>query len=814
MRSECWHLSSIRASVTGPANDVRPLDIKKLLDDDHETDDLDADMTVADVFVDNGLSQRDSRDQRGTVRVIQKPTPHAPTRFPSVSLDWDAAAQDYDRQVQIKKEGIASSVRKFPPIPEEDSQGESVAGSQSSASHQDGSRLRTPTSYNEDRRHDTPVKSVEKDDEIPGSPSRWREESGVNEEGSPDHHQGIVAATPQHNRMESQELGDSPTPTRASTLRTYGRTSSSRPRTAAAEKNSAANRTTTTYSDLKSPPPAQKEDTNNLLPGRQKTRSQTQDLSEEASQVDIDHEKEEAREKEQDEDGDVVMEDGYVAAKEEQPPLNIDDVADAKAAEKDTRNGDTSETRLRKRKNNQEEMQSNKEPRLEKVGTPTASKECDVLIAREAEARKTSPCSLRTRRSIPSYCELGNRSNLLHSVSPCKTGIGLGITKSPGYKKLAKFNSARNPSNKGDPSSSQTVALAMDTPAFSSSDPSARRSSLTPNNPIWSNTENCVDKAKPLHSALRKDSPAKPSKRSVSFSESDKVIPDFGPNSTPTPHTAGKEPKESSVEESYLTRMKFPVSHDIVEQMLKEQAAKDSRKSEYEQKVKEAEEQNVTPEHLRVLQEMYKTYSWILENDEDTRKTVAAQVRRCQSRMEKLQKELGEFEAKVKFPSKQPEKQNTPEPTEQKQSTPSSTKGSAKKTETTPKETTPKQRTPAPEPPRTKSSTKKTNPNGESTPKEITLAPAPELSSSSGGSAKQATPKQPTPPQATPAPAPSSSAKSFSKKAKVGGYESTPKQATPKQPTPEKQIPTPAVAKETKKDAVPPAEALDRKSVV
>lgn len=830
MRSECWHLSSIRASVTGPANNVRPLDIKKLLDDDHETDDLDADMTVADVFVDNGLSQKDSRDQRGTVRVIQKPTPHAPTRFPSVSLDWDAAAQDYVRQVQIKKEGTASSVRKFPPIPEEDSQGESVAGSQSSASHQDGSRLRTPTSYNEDRRHDTPVKSVEKGDEIPGSPSRWREESGVNEEDSPDHNQGIVAATPQHNRMESQELGDSPTPTRPSTLRTYGRTSSSRPRTAASEKNSAANRTTTTYSELKSPPPAQKEDTNNLLPGRQKTRSQTQHLSEQASQVNIDHEKEEAREKEQDEDGDVVMEDGYVAAKEEQPPLNIDDVADAKAAEKDTRNGDTPETRLRKRKNNQEDMQSNKEPRLEKVGTPTASKECDVLIAREAEARKTSPCSLRTRRSIPSFCELGNRSNLLHSVSPCKTGIGLGITKSPGYKKLAKLNSAQDSSNKGEPSSSQAVASAMDTPAFSSSDPCVRRSSVKPNNPIPSNIENSVGKAKPLHSALRKNSPAKPSKRSVSFSESDKVIPEFGPNSKSTPPTAGKKPQNapSGNKQPRLAGMNFPaMPQEALAKIVGEVAEEDRRRDEYERKVKEAEEQNVDPEHLRVLREMYETYSLILKYIRgNSTKAAVEQISWLQSRMGELEKELGGFEAKVKFPSKQPEKQDTLEPTEQRQSTPPSAKGFAKKTETTPKEATPKQRTSAPEPPRTKSSTKKTNPNGrESMPKEITLAPAPELSSRSGGPAKQAkerghggaseqaspkqaTPKQLTPPQATPAPAPSSSMKSPAKRAKVGDYESTPKQATPKQPTPEKHIPTPAVAKETKKDSVPPAEEL------
>ena len=794
--------------MTGPANNVRPLDIKKLLDDDHETDDLDADMTVADVFVDNGLSQRDSRDQRGTVRVVQKPTPHAPTRFPSVSLDWDAAAQDYDRQVRIKKEGTTSSVKKFPPIPEEVSQGESVVGSQSSASHQDGSRLRTPTSYNEDRRHGTPVKSVEKDDEIPGSPSQWREESGVNEEDSPDHNPGIVAATPQHNRMESQELGDSPTPTRPSTLRTYGRTSSSKPRTAAAKKNSAANRTTTASSELKSSPPAQKEDTNHLLPGRRKLRSKTQHLSEETSQVDIDHEKEEAREKEHDEDGDVVMEDGDVAAKDEQTPLNTDDVADTKAVEKDTRNGNLPQTHLRKRKNNQEDMQSNKEPRIEIVGTPTTSKETDVLIAREAEARKTSPYSLRTRRSIPSFCELGNRSNLLHSVSPCKTGIGLGITKSPGYKKLAKLNSAQDLSNKGDPSSNQTVASAMDTPAFSSSDPNVRRSSMTPNNPISSNAENSVGKAKPPHSALRKDSPAKPSKRSVSFSDGDKVIPDFGPHSKPTPHNAGKKPQNalSGGKQPILAGMVFPAGtpQEVLDKIVGEVLEEDSRKDEYERKAKEAEEQNVDPEHLRVLWEMHETYSLILKYSRGGSTKTTTQIPWLQARMGELEKELDEFEAKVKFPSKQPEKQDTPEPAKQKQSTPSSAKGSAKKTETTPKEATPKQRTSAPEPPRTKSSTKKTNTNDRaSTPKEITPAPAPELSSSSGGSAKQATAKQPTPPKATPAPAPSSSAKSSAKKAKVGDYESTPKQSTPEQP-----IPTPAVAKETKRDTVPPSEAL------
>ena len=759
MRSECWHLSSIRASVTGPANNVRPLDIKKLLDDDHENDDLDADMTVADVFVDNGLSQRDSRDQRGTVRVIQKPTPHAPTRFPSVSLDWDAAAQEYDRQIRIKKEGTASSVKKFPTIPEEDSQRESVARSQSSISHQ--SRLRTPTSYNEDPRHDTPVKSVEKDDEIPGSPSRYREESGVNEKDSPDHDQDIVAATPQHNRMESQELGDSPTLTRPSTLRTYGRTSSLKPRTAAAEKNSAANHTTTTNSELESPPPAQKQDTNHLLPGRRGTRSQTQHLSKETSQVDIDHEKEEAREKEQDEDCDVVMEDGDVAAKEEQPPLDIDDVADAKAAEKYIRKPDLPETCLRKRKNNQENMQSNKEPRLEKVGTPTTSKESEVLIAREAEARKTSPCSLRTRRSIPSFCELGNRSNLLHSVSPCKTGIGLGITKSPGYKKLAKLNSAQDPSNKGDPSSSQTVASAMDTPTFSRSDPSVRRSSLTPNNLISSNTENSVDKAKPLHSALRKDSPAKPSKRSVSFSESDKVIPDFGSHSKPTPHNAGKKPQNapSGDKQPILAGMVFPAGtpQGVLDKIVGEVLEEDSRKDEYERKAKEAEEQNVNPERLRVLWEMYETYSLILKYSRGCSTKTAAQIPWLQDRMGKLEKELDEFEAKVEFTSKQPEKQDTPEPAKQKQSTRSRAKGSAKKTETT---------------------------------------------------LKEATPKQPTPPQATPAPAPSSSAKSSAKKAKVGDCESTPKQAAPKQPTPEQPIPTPAAAKETKRDTVPPSEAL------
>jgi hypothetical protein len=59
-------------------------------------------MTVADVFVDFGKASRDGLDQRGTLRVIQRPAPSAPVRFPSVDLDWDSAANQCGLRPETK----------------------------------------------------------------------------------------------------------------------------------------------------------------------------------------------------------------------------------------------------------------------------------------------------------------------------------------------------------------------------------------------------------------------------------------------------------------------------------------------------------------------------------------------------------------------------------------------------------------------------------------------------------------------------------------------------------------------------------------
>lgn len=60
--------------------------------------DLDAGMSVEEVFVNRGKARADGHDQRGTVRVIQKPHAHAPERFPSVELDFEAASEAFTRK--------------------------------------------------------------------------------------------------------------------------------------------------------------------------------------------------------------------------------------------------------------------------------------------------------------------------------------------------------------------------------------------------------------------------------------------------------------------------------------------------------------------------------------------------------------------------------------------------------------------------------------------------------------------------------------------------------------------------------------------
>ncbi|KAJ6027707.1 hypothetical protein N7499_001165 [Penicillium canescens] len=193
--------------------DLEPLTIKKILDDTKEDLDLYPDLTVADVWVDYGKARADGLDQRGTVRVVQKPAAAAaPERFPSVDQDWDAAIVAYERQrdSKIKKDVIK---RRFSPIQEEDESQSihsvpshrssqtpwSVSPGHSGHDTQNQHHIHNGISEEQRRRRDVPLSSVEVH-----SPTAQHESAAVN---GP-----TIAGTPPPRRDESEELGESPSP--------------------------------------------------------------------------------------------------------------------------------------------------------------------------------------------------------------------------------------------------------------------------------------------------------------------------------------------------------------------------------------------------------------------------------------------------------------------------------------------------------------------------------------------------------------------------------------------------------------------------
>ncbi|KAL4884458.1 glycosyl hydrolase family 76-domain-containing protein [Aspergillus karnatakaensis] len=191
---------------------AEPIAIKKLLDDDHESDDLDTDMTVADVFVDKGKARLDGLDQRRIVRVIQKPASgvESPVRFPSVAQDWDAAAERYEMQRREKSKKEAEfALNKLGPITEE-----AQESAPTSPMHMDSWSDYTP---GRKHRRDIPLSSVEKDHEVPLSPSQQPRKSLTHE---PSQEPTVEdSSAPQENRLGSEELGDSPRSSRATTPR-------------------------------------------------------------------------------------------------------------------------------------------------------------------------------------------------------------------------------------------------------------------------------------------------------------------------------------------------------------------------------------------------------------------------------------------------------------------------------------------------------------------------------------------------------------------------------------------------------------------
>ncbi|KAJ5282904.1 hypothetical protein N7505_000884 [Penicillium chrysogenum] len=202
--------------------ELEPLAIKKILDDTKEDLDLYPDLTVADVWVDYGKARTDGLDQRGSVRVIQRPTTAAPERFPSVDQDWDAAIVAYERKRAMKDKKEAMEAQ-FPAIQEEDEDGSvesprthsrSLSQSHIQWGHSPASPRRTNNDSHasarspvEHRHRDLPLSSVEIPNPVITSP--------------PAKSMGpTIAGTPPP-RRESEELGESPSPAerRASSAR-------------------------------------------------------------------------------------------------------------------------------------------------------------------------------------------------------------------------------------------------------------------------------------------------------------------------------------------------------------------------------------------------------------------------------------------------------------------------------------------------------------------------------------------------------------------------------------------------------------------
>ncbi|GJP94893.1 serine-rich protein [Aspergillus niger] len=613
---------------------AEPLDIKKLLDDDHESDDLDADMTVAEVFVDNGRARQDLSDQRGTVRVIQKPGQYAPVRFPSVTQDWDAAAQNFERQIQVKKEAVKKAMDQIPTIHEEENNEYSNAGSVSARS--------SAWSPYENRRSEIPVSSVEKD-EVPGSPAPWDKKPVLHEEDSQNQIGSSIAATPLHKRMQSQELGDSPSHTPTPEERTASRHSSSQgsarqPVKEATESKANGSHEMESIDGSLSP----------LSTRKPPQRRQVPEPQPPAPVVDVDSESEsESEDESEDETGDENDE-NVAPPSAQKNKLQNGDVEMHDTVESTEEQPQSSNSNSRKRKLSQDSFEPSKEPRLSEPGsthaTPKGIKDSMVTV-------EVSPYTPSKRARAPSFGFSPRRSFLMRAPSaPPKHGLGLGITRSPPNNRLTRYltqDSAIPPPNFLAPNG---------TPEIPSSAPTIRRGSVslapysTP-----SKAQAPLDKVKNLHSALRKSSPAeRPSeRRSVSFAESDEVVfagsqpvPKSNPQSTSKSRAKSSDPDRRTSDPSSMV---FPASvpKERLDQLMEEANRKIEQDKQYEEKLQAklqtAREQKAGAQYIRKLQEL--TDAWMaLKKAEKHQKTKTV----AQRKFDTLQKEVDRLEATQK----------------------------------------------------------------------------------------------------------------------------------------------------------------------
>ncbi|KAL5336317.1 hypothetical protein BJX70DRAFT_400818 [Aspergillus crustosus] len=646
---------------------VEPLEIKKLVDDDHESDDLDTDMTVADVFVDKGKARADGHDQRRTVRVIQKPASgrDSPVRFPSVAQDWDAAADRYEIQRREKQKKEAEfALNKLGPIAEESQQ---ENGSTSPID------LDSWSDYTPGRKHrrDIPVSSVEKELEVPLSPSQQPRETPIPELSQ----EPTVeeSAAPQENRLGSEELGDSPRSSRATTPRKPAS------RRGSIQSQRSVTRSSTGNSRAADSPGLQleRESTHSMSPQKRLPAEGTisdpfaldeRPLDDETGSIDQNSDESAKKTGGQDPDGDIVMIEDP-AAKPQSP-----------VAQKAT--AAVVEPQSRKRKNSADQTSPKKEPRLDRVTPPPSVN----------GARRNSEPSPGTPRFSPSGKRLGGtesfsgvarRLSFAEQSDQSKPGLGLGITRSPNKKAPVKPNFSQ-----GSPPST----LPQSTPIPGNSAPLDRRGSLGENVSTPLNLPTPADK-KTLSSALRKGSPIdkNPERRSVSFADGDEVLITGSqpvPRSTPMDTSKSKKSEPASQKPSSDKRrtsgsMVFPpgVSSELLSRYEREATEKLERqeqdkknRDEFAERIKTAVKRKLDPAYVASLRAALNTLDSLIMVEKKNRHDNKAQIGRLRTQLEKQTADIKEREAALEKKALQGKGKKAAKSQSSKESTPTAKK--------------------------------------------------------------------------------------------------------------------------------------------
>lgn len=639
---------------------ARPLQIKKLLDDEHDEDDLDADLTVADVFVNNGKARSDGLDQRGTVRVVQKPTPHAPVRYPSVALDWDKAALDYER-IKGKQKKTKQDVTKFSPIAEEPRK-DSLTDSSLSGPY--GSKGRRPSDDASDvdipPLRDVPVQSVERDEpEVPPSPPRWGDESPV-----------LVHDSQDRGRLASKELGISPTPVpppRKEDLPPV------------VEEDPFVEDVVESVPPESVPPESVSEPAQEVPSVPPQPEQEEEPVRETASKP-LPEPAAPAEQTKDVEMTDVEPNSPPVAKNQRNSPVVVID-----NSQEQEQKGSFADKFVaaanRKRKKSSEQLAPKKEPRLDLSSTPSSTRpKGKVLVTAEnPEAQPATSSPQRRRERAPSFSSPQRRPSIDGSADPSRPGLGLGITRSPQSKKTAMLNSSQEP--------------VQATPVFSQSAPSDRRSSLSlPNDNTPSKAPKPgVEQVKKLTSALRKESSPADRNRSVSFAEETEIVTPTT-TSRATPKTGSKLPKTTptssgSAEKSIGTVVWPPnVPQEKLQQYQSEAAQKESKqneeKAEWERKIAAAEKDNADSEYLELLRSAYSRWSELREMEKKSWKYSKSQLNRVARELEKKEQQIREKEGGSKKASaRKPGKQKQPQAQKKNdQKSPASTNAGDQKT--------------------------------------------------------------------------------------------------------------------------------------